>query len=185
MLKKSIVLLVLMAMTVISTGFAQSARFKKMNKNGSANIIFSNSQIKKGEESKVVLKTKFTDSEVIWARAYFPGKFGTLKGEAEGFIDVWIDGKHVKRMNFSNKDVPEDKDQMMIYIHNTGSDDIKDDVWGAIDAGEHKVKIVVGKTEFLKAKVKVDVEGNDLVAKRDDAYKAVYLSESDFTYIKE
>jgi hypothetical protein len=42
----------------------------------------------------------------------------------------------------------------------------------------------VGKTQFLKKKVVLDVEGNDLVAKRDDAYKAVYLSESKFTYIK-
>jgi len=183
-MKKITALVVMFTIACGALAFAQSSKFKKMNKNGSANILFSNSKIEKGKESAVSMKTKFTDSEVIWARAYFPKTFGTLEGEAEGFMDMWIDGKHVKRLAFTNKDVPAANDQMMIYVHNTGSDDFKDEVWDSIEAGEHKIKIVVGKTEFLKAKVKLDVEGDDLVAKRDDAYKAVYLSESDFIYIK-
>jgi hypothetical protein len=183
-MKKISLLLMILAIAYGTMVFAQAAKFKKINKNGSANILFSNSKIEKGKESKVALKNNFTDSEVIWARAYFPKGFGTLEGEAEGFIDMWIDGKHVKRLAFSNKDVPAENDQMMIYVHNTDNDDFKDEIWNAIDAGDHKIKIVVGKTQFLKAKIKVDVEGNDLVAKRDDAYKAVYLSESEFTYSK-
>ncbi len=183
-MKKFSLLLVILTIAFGSMAFAQAAKFKKLNKNGSANIIYSNSKIEKGKESNVILKNKFSDSEVIWARAYFPKAFGTLEGEAEGFIDMWIDGKHVKRLAFSNKDVPAGNDQMMIYVHNTDSDDFKDEVWNSIDAGDHKIKIVVGKTEFLKAKVKLGVEGNDIVAERDDAYKAVYLSESEFTYTK-
>lgn len=183
-MKKVATFVIMMTVAFSIVAFAQAAKFKIMNKNGSANIVFSNSKIEKGKESAVALKTKFTDSEVIWARAYFPNKFGALEGEAEGFMDMWVDGKHIKRLNFTNKDVPAANDQMMIYIHNTGSDDFKDEVWSSIDAGEHKIKIVVGKTQFLKKKVVLDVEGDDLVAKRDDAYKAVYLSESDFTFIK-
>ncbi len=183
-MKRINVILVMIAVACSTIAFAKASTFMKMNKNGSANILFSDTKIEKGKESQVKLKSKFTDSEVIWARAYFPKEFGTLEGEAEGFIDLWIDGKHVKRLNFSNKDVPAGNDQMMIYVHNTGSDDFSDDIWSGIEAGEHKIKLVVGKTEFLKAKVVLDVEGDDLVAKKDDAYKAVYLSESDFTYTK-
>jgi hypothetical protein len=183
-MKKSIAVTILMTVAICAIAYAQAAKFKKMNQNGSANIIFSNSKIAKGGESKVVLKTTFTDSEPIWARAYFPKQFGKLEGEAEGFIDMWVDGKHVKRLAFGNKDVAAENDQMMIYVHNTDSDDFKDEVWSSIEPGEHKMKIVVGKTQFLKKKVKLDVEGDDLVAKRDDAYKAVYLSESDITFIK-
>jgi hypothetical protein len=183
-MKKTIALMVVAVAALCAVSFAQAAKFKKINKNGSANIIFANVKISKGEESKVTLKTTFTDSEAIWARAYFPKAFGTLEGEAEGFIDMWIDGKHVKRLNFSNKDVAPENDQMVIYIHNTGNDDFKEEVWNEIAAGQHTIKIVVGKTEFLKAKVNLDVEDDKLVAKRDDAYKAVYLSESDITYTK-
>ncbi len=183
-MKRVTALTILAVMAIWGVSFAQAGKFKKMNKNGSANIIFSNDKIAKGGESKVTLKTTFEESETIWARAYFPKNFGKLEKEAEGFIDMWIDGTHVKRLAFSNKDVPAQNDQMMIYVHNTGSDDFKDDVWSGISAGEHKIKIVVGKTEFLKKKVRLDVEGRDVVAKRDDAYKAVYLAESEFTYIK-
>jgi hypothetical protein len=183
-MKKIVSLSLIAVVGIFTLSFAQAAKYKKMNKNGSANIVFANVKISKGEESKVALKTSFTDSDAIWARAYFPNSFGKLEGEAEGFIDMWVDGKHVKRLAFSNKDVAPENDQMLIYIHNTGSDDFKDEVWSGISAGEHKIKIVVGKTQFLKKKVVLDVEGDDLVAKRDDAYKAVYLSESDITFIK-
>jgi len=167
------------------TAGAQIAEFRKLGPNGAANIVFSTAKIEKGKEKAVTLATKFTNTDVIWARAYFPGEFGELTEEAEGFIDIWIDGKHVKRLNFNNKTVPPDRDQTMIYVHNTGNDDFKDDVWSGLEPGEHKVKVVVGKTELLAEKVKLAVEGDDVVAKRDDAYKAVYLSESDFTYTQE
>ena len=97
-------------------------------------------------------------------------------------MDIWIDGEHVKRLAFSNKDVKPEQTQMAIYIHNTGSDDFKDDIWGGLEKGEHKVKIVVGKTEFMKAGVAISVQGDDVVASQDDTYQPIYLSESDFQY---
>jgi hypothetical protein len=183
-MKKLISFILVSAVSVCWFSFAQAQSAKKMNKNGTVNIIFASANIPKGKESTVALKTKFSDSDAIWARAYFPQAFGTLEGEAEGFIDMWVDGKHIKRLAFSNRDVAPDKDQMLIYIHNTGNDDFKEEVWNEISAGEHKIKIVVGKTQFLKKKVTLDIEDDNLVAKGDDVYKAVYLSESDITFIK-
>jgi len=179
-------LLATLAVTVLgATAFAAGPKQKVIGKNGAANILFSTEKIEKGKEDKAKLATSFTSEDVIWARAYFPKTFGTLEGEAEGFIDLWVDGKHVKRLTFSNSDVAADADQTVVYLHNTGNDDFKDEVWSEIGAGTHKVKLVIGKTEFLKAKVKLEVQDNDTVsAKRDDAYKAVYLAESDFTYVK-
>lgn len=164
---------------------AQISEFRKIGANGEANIVFSTSKIDKGKEKDVTFATKFTSTDPIWARAYFPGEFGELEGEAEGFIDIWIDGTHAKRMSFTNKTVAADKEQTPIYLHNTGNDDFKADVWAGLEPGEHKVKVVVGKTELVAEKVKLSVEGDDVVAKNDDAYKAVYLAESDFIYVQE
>jgi hypothetical protein len=168
------------------SSYAAESKFKKMNKDGSANIVFSDTNIKKGEEAKSTLKTKFDDSESIYARAYFPAKFGQLKGEEEGFIDIWVDGKHAKRLNFSNKDVPADRDQMLIYVYNTKDykPDFKDDVWDSLSAGEHTIKLVVGKTKFLREGVSVQDQGDRYAFKRDDVHKAVYLSDSNFTFVK-
>lgn len=158
---------------------------KKLNSNGTGNIVFSTSKIVKGDEAKIKMKTKFSADEVIWARAYFPKSFGKLEGdEAEAFMDIWIDGKHVKRSTFPADSFKPETDQTLIYVHNTGNDDFKDDVWSDLSAGEHKVKIVLGKTQFLKAGVSLELQGEKIVAKDDDSYIAVYLSESDFTYVQ-
>lgn len=168
-----------------SAVWAQSSEFRVIGSNGEGNVVFSTTKIEKGKEQSVTMATKFTSKDPIWARAYFPAEIGELEGEAEGFIDIWIDGSHAKRMSFTNKTVAADHDQTSIYIHNTGSDDFKADVWSGLTPGEHRVKVVVGKTELVAEKVKLDVEGDDVVAKRDDAYKAVYLAESEFTYVEE
>ena len=158
---------------------------KKLNANGTGNILFSNTKIEKGGESKAKMKNIFSANEVIWARAYFSKPFGQLEGDdAEAFMDIWIDGKHVKRSAFPENSFKPEADQMMIYVHNTGNDDFKDDVWADLSAGEHKVKIVFGKTQFLKAGVSLELQGEKIVAKDDDSYIAVYLSESDFTYVQ-
>lgn len=165
---------------------AQSSKFIKKNADGTANILFSNTQIKKGEEAKNVLKAAFKADESIYARAYFSAKFPALTGEAEGFIDVWVDGKHAKRMNFSNRDVAAGNEQMQIYIRNTNpSPDLKDEIWEAMEAGEHKVNLIVGHTQFMREGARASVQGDDIVVKRDDVYKAVYLSQSSFTFTKD
>lgn len=165
---------------------AQSSKFIKKNVDGTANILFSNTQIKKGEEAKNVLKATFKADESIYARAYFSAKFPTLTGEEQGFIDVWVDGKHAKRMGFANKDVAAGNDQMQIYIRNTDpSPDVSDEVFDAMEPGAHQVKLVVGHTKFMREGARAEVQGDDLVVKRDDVHKAVYLSTSSFTFTKD
>jgi len=165
---------------------AQTSKFVKKNADGTANILFSNTQIKKGEEAKNVLKASFKADESIYARAYFSAKFPALTGEAEGFIDVWVDGKHAKRMAFTNRDVAAGNEQMQVYVRNTNpSPDIKDEVWDEMEPGEHKVNIIIGHTQFMREGARAEVQGNDLVVKRDDVYKAVYLSSSSFTFTKD
>jgi hypothetical protein len=165
--------------------FAQGSKYLKVAKNGTGNILFSNTQINRDQEAKSTFKTVFSNADAIYARAYFPGKFVKLEGEAVGFIDLWIDGKHAKRIKFSNDDVAAGNDQMQIYVHNTDpSADFSDDVWDYLSAGDHNVKIVVGRTEFMKAAATLEEQGNDLVVKEDDVYKPVYISESNFTFTK-
>lgn len=166
---------------------AQSSKFMKLNKDGAGNIIFSNTSIKKNEEGKNTLKTRFNSADSIYARAYFSKPMGAFTGEEEGFIDIWVDGKHAKRLNFTNKDVPADRDQMVIYVYNTQdySPDFKDEVWDDLSAGEHKIKVVVGRTKFLREGATAEVQGDKLVVRRDDPHVAVYLSDSDFTFVKE
>ncbi|MBI3716508.1 MAG: hypothetical protein HY255_10990 [Betaproteobacteria bacterium] len=165
---------------------AQAAKYLILNKDGSGNIVFATTNIKKGEEGKATLKTAFADGDSIYARAYFPGKMGQLQGEEEGFIDIWIDGKHQKRLAFTNKDVPADRDQTLIYVYNTKDypADFKDDIWNGLSAGKHSVKVVVGKTKFIREGVSVQDQGDRYAIKRDDLHKAVYLSDSSFEFTK-
>ncbi len=174
------------AFILSGTASAQASKYLKLNKDGSGNVVFATTNIKKGEEGKASLKTAFTSDDSIYARAYFPGKMGLLQGEEEGFIDIWIDGEHQKRLAFTNKDVPADRDQTLIYIYNTKdyAPDFKDDVWGALASGEHKVKIIVGKTKFLREGVSVQDQGDRYAIKRDNVHKAVYLSDSSFLFTK-
>jgi hypothetical protein len=165
---------------------AQASKFIKKNADGTANILFSNTQIEKGGEARNVLKSSFKASDSIYARAYFSAKFPALAGEEEGFIDVWVDGKHAKRLAFSNRDVKAGNDQMQIYLRNTDpSPDIKDEVWDGLAAGVHKVRIIVGHTKFMREGARASVQGDQVVVKRDDVHKAVYLSQSDFTFTKD
>jgi hypothetical protein len=166
---------------------AQTSKFRNLNKDGTANAVFSTTPIKKGEEAKNKLQTRFTSSDSIYARAYFSKPMGAFTGEEEGFIDVWIDGKHEKRVNFTNKDVPADRDQMVIYVYNTQDykPDFKSEVWEGLSAGEHRVKLIVGRTKFLRKGASAEIVGDNLVVRRDDPHAAVYLSDSTFTLVKE
>jgi uncharacterized protein YbdZ (MbtH family) len=112
---------------------------------------------------------------------------GAFTGEEEGFIDLWIDGKHKKRLSFTNKDVPADWDQMVIYVHGTkdSSPDFKDEHWSRLDPGEHRFRLIVGRTRFLRKGASAKVQGDKIVVRRDDPHKAEYLSDSTFTYVKE
>ena len=165
---------------------AQSSKFMSLNKDGTGNIVFSTTVIKKNEEGSSTLATKFSSGDSIYARAYFPKAIGAFTGEEEGFIDLWVDGKHEKRLNFSNKDVAADKDQMLIYVYNTKDykPDFKSEVWDGISAGEHRVKLVVGRTKFLRKGATAEFQGDKIVVKRDDPHAPVYLSDSNFTFIK-
>jgi len=183
---KVAIVLTIVLMTFAVSSYGAEQKYKVLNKDGTANMVFSNTNIKKGAEGKSTLKTKFDDTESIYARAYFSSKFGQLKGEEEGFIDIWIDGSHAKRLNFTNKDISADKDQTLIYVYNTNDypADFKEDVWESLSAGEHKIHLVVGKTKFMREGVSVEDQGDRLAFKRDDVHKAVYLSDATFTFVK-
>ena len=179
-------LLTTAVLTLAVSSYGADSKYKKLNKDGTGNMVFSDTNIKKGAENKSTLKTKFDDTESIYARAYFSTKMGQLKGEEEGFIDIWIDGSHAKRLGFTNKDISADKDQTLIYVYNTKDypADFKDDVWDSLSAGEHKIHLVVGKTQFMREGVSVQDMGDSLALKRDDVHKAVYLSDATFTFVK-
>lgn len=184
-LVRLVVLVAAVGATMCLTAFAADSKYKKLNKDGTGNVLFSTTQINKGEEAKCTMKTSFGYDDSIYARAYFSAPLGQLTGEEVGFFDIWIDGKHAKRYEFSNKDVSAKNEQMQIYLRNTDpSPDVKDDVWGTLDAGTHKVKVVVGRTKFMRKGATASVQGDNVVVRRDDVYKPVYLSDSSFTLTK-
>jgi len=181
------VVVVVSAGSLLSTSaYAQAAKYMKPNKDGTGNIVFASTNIKKNEEGNATLKTTFTSADTIYARAYFVGKMGQLQGEEEGFMDLWIDGEHQKRLSFTNKDIPADRDQTLVYVYNTKDypPDFKNDVWAGLSPGPHKVKLVIGKTKFMREGVRLQDQGDRYAIKKDDVHKAVYLSDSDFTFIQ-
>lgn len=164
----------------------QESKFKKLNKDGTGNIIFSSTNIVKGEEAKSELKTSFNEGETIYARAYFSTPMVKLSGEEEGFIDLWIDGKHQKRLAFSNDDIAPGKDQTLIYVYKTTDypADFNEDLFSDLSAGEHKLRLIVGVTKFVREGAAVRDEGDRLAVVKDDVHKAVYFSDSVFTFVK-
>ena len=74
----------------------------------------------------------------------------------------------------------------IIYVYNTKDykPDFKSDVWDELSGGQHKVKLVVGKTKFMREGLSVTDQGDRYAIKRDDVHKAVYLSDSDFVFVK-
>ena len=178
-------LLALFGSSSLSASDAGS-KFRKLNKDGTGNMVFSSTNIVKGEEEKSELKTIFKEGESIYARAYFSTKLGELEGEEEGFIDLWIDGKHQKRLGFTNKDIAADKDQTLIYVYNTTdySPDFNESLFSDLTAGEHKIRLIVGKTKFVREGASLRDQGDTIAVVQDDVHKAVYLSDSSFTFIK-
>lgn len=140
-------------------------------------MIFSNQQIKQGMEKRAPLKSEFTSSETIWARAFFPGRLGALrKGESLN-LDIWIDGKFVRRTMVAKPDPA--WSQMQIYVRNTGNDDFNRTVFESLDPGTHQVKISVVHDKFMKKK-QVLREGRKVW---EDVFAPAYLSEGTFTYV--
>ena len=178
-------LLALVAISSVSVSAADS-KYAKLNKDGTGNIIFASTNIVKGEEEKCELKTTFKEGETIYARAYFSSKMPELEGEEEGFIDLWIDGKHEKRLGFTNKDIAPGKDQTLIYVYNTTdySPDFSDSLFSELSPGEHKLRLIVGVTKFLREGASLRDNGDTVSVVKDDVHKATYLSDSAFTFIK-
>jgi len=76
---------------------------------------------------------------------------------------------------------------MLVYVYNTNDykPDFKDEVWEGLSAGEHRIKLLVGRTKFLRAGATAEIQGDKILVKRDDPHAAVYLSDSTFIFVKE
>ncbi len=169
-----------------STASGADSKYKVLNKDGSGNIIFASTNIVKGEEDKAELKTSFQEGETIYARAYFSAPMVKLSGEEEGFMDLWIDGKHAKRLSFTNDDIAPGKDQTLIYVYKTTdyAPDFSDSLFSDLDAGAHKLRLIVGVTKFVREGASLRDQGDKIAIVKDDVHKAVYLSDSTFTFLK-
>lgn len=165
---------------------AAESKYAKLNKDGTGNVVFASTNIVKGEEAKAELKTTFGEGEMIYARAYFSAPMVKLAGEEEGFIDLWIDGKHAKRLKFTNDDIAPGKDQTLIYVYKTSdyAADFDESLFSDLTAGEHKMRIIVGVTKFVREGAAIRDQGDQLAVVKDDVHKANYLADSVFTFVK-
>jgi hypothetical protein len=108
-------------------------------------IVFSKTPIGKGMVRKSELRTRFSRTETIYARAFFADPIGDIRAGESGFIDLWIDGRFVKRILFSNRDVPAGITEVQIFILNTGQDDFEGTPFKALNKGDHEIAINIGR----------------------------------------
>ena len=144
--------------------------------NSNSQIVYSSAPIKKGESPDLPSQTRFLATDKIFARAYFPEKFGTLGVEEYGMVDFWIDGIFVKRFIFSNYDVSPSSKEMRLYIHNTGKDDFDPSYYSNLTKGNHKVQIVVGRNQIIQS-----IELND--KQKTQGKKYIRLAEGNFIFV--
>lgn len=104
-------------------------------------IVFSSLPFKKGSSPEPVSVFLYTSK--IYAKAVVSTPFGKI-GKEEGFIDIYIDNVFKRRYTFGDTDVKMGQSEFLLYIFNTGEDDVERSFFTALTAGEHMVKINMG-----------------------------------------
>jgi hypothetical protein len=182
-MKKSISSLVAIFIFVAAAdiAYSQAKKFRKVDKSGEANIIFSSQQIQLNKESSVKLKTSFNYGEPIYSRVYFPGPIGKLREDEKLFADIWIDDKHAGRLTY--KTVDPTWDTIQIFINNTGDDEFDASYFSGLSSGSHKVSIYVAKENFMKSKKVAEIKEDSIEIKNKKVFTAKYLSKGTFTLV--
>ena len=173
------------ALLLVSVDYAysQAKKFRKIDKNGEANIIFSSEQIKLNQEGSVTLKTEFRYGEAIYSRVYFPGPVGKLGKDEKLFADIWIDDQFAARLSYATIDPT--WDTIQIFINGTGEDEYDGSYFSGLSSGSHKITIFVAKENFMKNKKVAEVKGEKIEVKNEKVFSAKYLSRGTFTLIVE
>ncbi len=113
-------------------------------------IVFATTPITKGLYSRIDPSDRFRPADKIYARAFFRENVGDLRDGESGFIDLTIDGRFIKRLLFTNRDIPKWSMETQIFISNTGQDDFEGKPFSSLDGGEHEVSITVGREFIVK-----------------------------------
>lgn len=158
---------------------AQSNKFRKVDKNGEANIIFASQPIQLNQESSANLKTEFKYGEPIYSRVYFPGPVGRLNNGEKLMADLWIDDKFAGRLSY--KTIDPSWDTIQIYINGTGEDEFDGSYFSGLSSGSHKITIFVAKENFMKNKKVAEFKENTVELKNEKVFTAKYLSRGTFT----
>ncbi|MBU2549746.1 MAG: hypothetical protein KKB20_15130 [Proteobacteria bacterium] len=156
---------------------ASQAQYKKTFPEGYCNCVFSPQEISKDKEGSVQLKDSFAKPEKVYARCYFSGPVGKVKGP-DFWHELWVDRKLVSRTKF--KEPPDANwDQIQIWIT---EDEYKKQMQG-LAPGKHEVTIWVMKNTFQgkRAEAERDASGK-IVAKDKEIWVPVRLSKGNFTY---
>ncbi|MBY9006548.1 MAG: hypothetical protein KGD63_07295 [Candidatus Lokiarchaeota archaeon] len=153
-------------------------QFKKIQKEGYANIIFSSKPIEYGAEDEESLKKVFTKPDPIYARCYFPNHIGKIE-KRSFWHEIWIDGKFIKRTLYESPPDPE-WDQIQIWITD---DDYKNEILN-LDSGKHEIVIWVMKCEFEGKyfKIETTLSGDPLINEKERV-KLSRLSKGNITYV--
>jgi len=165
------------------SAWAQASKYRKIDKNGEANIIFSSQQIKKNMEKDITIKDTFTADEPIFARVYFPGPVGKLKKGERMLYDLWIDDQYAGRTSFS--DINPSWDTAQLLIRNTGQDEFNADLFSGLSKGKHKMQIFASKEVFMKQKYVGKRVDDKIHVSKENVHTAKCLSKGTFTYIVE
>lgn len=180
----SLVISFVMICSLLSiSAWAQASKYRKVDKQGEANIIFSSQQIKLNMESSVILKDTFKAGEPIFARVYFPGPVGKLQKGERLLCDLWIDEQFAGRTSFATVDPSWDTIQLM--VNNTGKDEFNADLFSGLVKGKHKMQIFVGREGFMKQKYVGERVDDKIKVSKENVYTAKYLSRGVFFYLVE
>ncbi|HNX58767.1 MAG TPA: hypothetical protein PKK43_06695 [Spirochaetota bacterium] len=149
MMKFSVpVILTILSLCVYPISAAEEDRTNADKKIPVGEIVFATTPITKGSYSRIDTSDRFRQSDKIYARAFFRENVGELRDGESGFVDLTIDGRFIKRLLFTNRDIPKWSMETQLFISNTGQDDFEGKPFVTLDGGEHEVSFTIGR-EFM------------------------------------
>jgi hypothetical protein len=177
---KIAVLMMLFAAITCFEAISQISKYRKIDADGAANIIFANKAIEKGKESSYELKSSFNSNEAIFCRCYFPKKYGDYKprDDEEFVVDLWFNNKFLQRKVWQKPDA--EWDQIQVYLLNTGDDDIKsfDQAISSAGSGTYKVRVLVGISRYQGTKDVIQPNGSIV---KEKVFTMEYISKGDIS----